>query len=476
MSFFAQDTSYWNNKVKNFLHDPPDKALQIPGHERRSNLLLDALGISATLQAEDYRDADRIAAGMDRVVLPGYSSDSQKNGAVDFLKNPVITHPLGSNEALTINLPENLQGEEKSAKIEDISAAMQKLLRDDLGVKADGRGLSEKPGLKADEKAFAPMRFHYLHFLFKKRLAAKDIGGLGVLWPRLPADTRLPDHSIWQHNSLVSALASCSELSPDHQAAIMVFSLTPVQEFIAKSRKLRDFWSGSLILSWLAFEGIKVVISELGADHVLYPSLHDQPMVEDLLGQLGMDDLLEAGKRAASRKSSKNGVASFPNKFVFLAPKGREAEVAEKISSAIKAAWMNLGERTLALIFKKTKKEDPFINTLFAQQMGDYWDFQWAASPLVGKSDKDIVKTLLHKKSWEPAFDLLEKAEKFFRLHEDGRGSLYSVSHALAQGCLAAGKLSRVNHRLPEAGIKCDMFSEYEIIHYHHKTPDDQNP
>ena len=476
MSFFAQDTSYWNNKVKNFLHDPPDKALQIPGHERRSNLLLDALGISATLQAEDYRDADRIAAGMDRVVLPGYSVNVKKNGAVDFLENPVITHPLGSNEALSVKLPENLQKGGKSAKIEDIAAAMQKLLRDDLGVKTDGQGLSEKPGLKGDEKAFAPMRFHYLHFLFKKRLAAKNIGGLGALWPRLPADTRLPDHSIWQHNSLVSALASCNELSSDHQAAIMVFALTPVQEFIARSRKLRDFWSGSLILSWLAFEGIKVVISELGADHVLYPSLHDQPMVEDLLGQLGMNDLLDEGKPAAGWKPGKNGVASFPNKFVFLVPKGREAEVAEKISGAINDVWMNLGERTLALIFKKTKKEDPFINNLFAQQLGECWDFQWAASPLVGKSDKDIVTTLLHEDSWKPAFDLLEEAEKFFRLHEDGKGSLYSVSHALAQGCLAAGKLSRVNHRVPETGIKGDMFSEYEIIHYHHKTPDDQNP
>ncbi|MEA1922863.1 MAG: type III-B CRISPR-associated protein Cas10/Cmr2, partial [Pseudomonadota bacterium] len=476
MSFFAQDTSYWNNKVKNFLHDPPDKALQIPGHEKRSNLLLDALGISATLQAEDYRDEDRIAAGMDRVVLPGYSADVKKNGAVDFLKNPVITHPLGNNDALSINLPENLQGAGKSAKIDDIAAAMQKLLRDDLGVKADGQGLSEKPGLKGDEKAFSPMRFHYLHFLFKKRLAAKNIGGLGSLWPRLPADTRLPDHSIWQHNSLVSALASCAELSSEHQAGIMVFALTPVQDFIAKSRKLRDFWSGSLILSWLAFEGIKVVIRELGADHVLYPSLHDQPMVEDLLGQLGMDDLLDDEKTDAGRKPGKNGVASFPNKFVFLVPKGREAEVADKISGAIKDAWMNLGNRTLALVLQKTKKEDPFIETLFAQQMGSYWDFQWASSPLVGKSDKEIITTLLHKDSWQPAFALLREAEKFFRPHKDAKGSLYSVSHALAQGCLAAGKLSRINHRLPEAGIKCDMFSEYEIIHYEHKTSADQNP
>jgi len=84
--------------------------------------------------------------------------------------------------------------------------------------------------------------------------------------------------------------------------------------------------------------------------------------------------------------------------------------------------------------------------------------------------------TLLHKNSWKPAFDLLQEAEKFFVLHEDGRGSLYSVSHALAQGCLAAGKLSRHNHRAVEEGIKCDMFSDYEIIHYAHQVPKDQNP
>jgi len=376
MSFFAQDASYWNNKVKNFLHDPPDKALQIPGHERRSNLLLDALGISATLQAEDYRNEDRIAAGMDRVVLPGYSPEAKKNGAIDFLKNPVLTHPLGNNKALKIELPEVLSGGGTSRKIEAIATAMQELLRNDLGVKTDGCGLSEKPGLKGDEEAFAPVRFHYLHFLFKKRLAIRNVGELGALWPRLPADTRLPDHSIWQHNSLVSALASCAELSPERQASIMVFALTPVQDFIGRARKLRDLWSGSLILSWLAFEGIKVIISELGADHVLYPSLHDQPMVEDLLRQLGMDELLDDEKGDVDHKTNKNGVASFPNKFVFLAPKGRESEIAEKISAAVNQAWINLGERTLELIFKKIKKEDSFIRDLFARQMNGYWDFQ----------------------------------------------------------------------------------------------------
>ena len=476
MSFFARDAGYWNNKVKNFLHDPPDKALQIPGHERRSNLLLDALGISATLQTEDYQDADVLAAGMDRVVLPGFSTDAAKNGAVDFFADPIITHPLGSDGGLPVELPAKLLTSDKRKRVEVISSAMQRLLRDDLGSTTDGRGLSEKAGLKGDENAFAPMRFHYLHFLFKKRLAAEDIGGLGNLWLRLPADTRLPDHSIWQHNSLVSALASCRELSPENRAGIMVFALNPVQDFIGRARKLRDFWSGSLILSWLAFEGIKVIISQLGADHVLYPSLHDQPMVEDLLARLGMEELL--GKSCGNRgELPQNGVASFPNKFVFLVPVGLEKELADRIAQAINNVWMELGQQTLTLVFRKIGKEkDPFIQKLFTRQMEDYWEHSWAASPLLGKSDQKLIKLLLHESSWEHAFKMLAQSEKFFPVREDGQGLFYSVTHALVQGRLAAGKMCRNNRHPPEAGIKCDMFGEYEIIHYSYDTQRDKNP
>ncbi len=473
MTFFARDATYWNNKVKNFLHDPPDKPLRIPGHEKRSNLLLDALGISATIHAEDYRDEDRIAAGMDRVALPGYSPEKRKNGAIDFLEHPYLTHPLGNDPALRIELPEDTLKSERENLIGEISLAMQRLLREDLGSTTDGRGLSEKAGLKGEEESFAPVRFHYLHFLFKKRLAEENLGNLGQLWPRLPADTRIPDHSIWQHNSLVSALASCRELAPEKGAGIMVFSLGPVQDFIARARKLRDFWSGSLLLSWLAFEGIKVVIAELGADHVLYPSLHDQPLIEGLLADLGMDELLDRKPEAAAAGS---GVASFPNKFVFLVPRGWEDELAEKIARAINHSWLELGRETLELIWRKIGRRTDFVDRLFRKQMESYWEFRWAAAPLFGKNDRDIISQLLHKNAWERAFKLLEETENLFPLIADGKGTLYSVSHALAQAALAAGKQTRTNRHPPEEGIKCDMFGEYEIIHYPYTIPGDHNP
>ena len=34
-------------------------------------------------------------------------------------------------------------------------------------------------------------------------------GGWGALWSQLPAETRIPDHTIWSHLDLTSAFAGC---------------------------------------------------------------------------------------------------------------------------------------------------------------------------------------------------------------------------------------------------------------------------
>ncbi|HEY5895323.1 MAG TPA: type III-B CRISPR-associated protein Cas10/Cmr2 [Chthoniobacterales bacterium] len=67
----------------------------------------------------------------------------------------------------------------------------------------------------------------------------------------MPADTRIPDHSVWTHTQLVSALDGCADgvgteavLKP----AFLKFQLGPVQEFIAEARSIRDLWSGSYLL------------------------------------------------------------------------------------------------------------------------------------------------------------------------------------------------------------------------------------
>ncbi len=465
---FAQDLDYWIHKTKAFLHDPPDKAIHIPGHEERANELLAAMGlVGSSLSKDEYQTADKIASGMDRACLPGYDGkDDSKNGAIDFSIVPMLTHSTGSGSALSLTLPDS--SGKGNAAVAAINAEIQGLLKEDLGSEAgSGKGLSERQEYKGAEAAFAPARFHYLYFMLRRRLAQKNVGGLGGLWHRLPADTRLPDHSIWQHCGLVSALASCEKLSEQNKASLMVYALTPVQDFVSRARKLRDYWSGSVILSWLAFEGIKAIIYRYGADHIIYPSLHGQPLVDELLQGWGMEkDWFE--------KRTSDGIASFPNKFVCLVPAGQEQEAAGAIEAAINAAWGGLGDKTLEFLAGKVEKigKNDSIRNQFHRQMGHYWEHHWSAAPLVRGEDRAAVEELLHKGSIDPAFDFWKDTNKIWQ--SSGEGPLYSVSHRLVQAGLAAGKSRREEKRATEEGIKCDLFGEFEILHYHDQS--DKNP
>jgi CRISPR-associated protein. len=255
------DTGYWDDKFAAHMHDPIDKVFRIQGHEERGAKQLEVFGLQKP-NDEFWKKADSIAAGFERGQVPSYSKNPNSSGAVDFLKNPVITHPTSNKSHLKINLPESVSV--KSA--DDISSKLLESLRKNIGMKASEGGYADKDMFKNAPDKFAMARFLYTHLVFRFRLAEEDVAGIGALWHRLPADSRFPDHSIWQHNALTSALYSCMGMANDaNQAGMMIFSITPVQAFISKARKLRDYWTGSVLLSWLAFEGIRWVIENLRA-------------------------------------------------------------------------------------------------------------------------------------------------------------------------------------------------------------------
>ena len=83
----------------------------------------------------------------------------------------------------------------------------------------------------------------------------------------LPAETRLPDSSIWSHASLTSALAGAlagydltteqieQKWSSDRTLShpyLAIFSFSPIQELIKASRKRRDFFARSWLLHYLS--------------------------------------------------------------------------------------------------------------------------------------------------------------------------------------------------------------------------------
>lgn len=78
----------WLLKTKALLHDPPNKPLDIRGHERQAQRWAEQLGL--TLNQEAFKKADWIASAADRLNLPSYRTI----GGASFSNRPYLTHPL----------------------------------------------------------------------------------------------------------------------------------------------------------------------------------------------------------------------------------------------------------------------------------------------------------------------------------------------------------------------------------------------
>jgi CRISPR-associated protein Cmr2 len=454
MAFTTPDTEYWNNKFAAFMHDPFDKVFQIPGHESRAAELIEQFGLDMS-NDKFWKTADAMAAGFERGQIPSFNKDDDKNGAVNYAGNPVLTHPTSQADALEIGLPKNLSTIPADEAAKTIYGNLLEAIKKYIGKTDDQTGYSGK--FMGEPDLFAKARFFYTHLRLRFILAENNISSLGGFWHRIPADSRFPDHSIWQHNSLASAFYSCMELSGQNDdIGMMVFSITPVQSFISKARKLRDLWTGSIILSWLAFEGIRWVSENLGPDHVLYPSLIDQPLMNEYLkNQWRMDDI-------KTFDNSKD-IASFPNKFLFLVPQSQAEDIGCLIKEHITQEWIKLCDNGENLIKDILKNE---TNKKHIHSM-----FDWASVKMLsGEADskKEMMKFLpdnfyLNQSGLLDIFNEIIKDEKYY--DKSGKGVFYSVTHSMVQSVLAASKTIKTSSRAEENGEKCHLCGEFEVLH-----------
>ncbi len=157
----------------------------------------------------------------------------------------------------------------------------------------------------------------------------------------LPADTRIPDHSIWTHMQVVSALAGCVGGDNVWQPAFLKFQLGPVQDFIAAARSIRDLWSGSYLLSWLMAAGMKALSCKIGPDAVIFPNLRGQPLF-DLHWKEDLWDKVKIGGKTVWEDSLKRDEAevltpNLPNVFLAVVPADQAADLAREVAGAIQA-------------------------------------------------------------------------------------------------------------------------------------------
>lgn len=360
----------WQTKLAAWLHDPAEKALVLlrdkTGHEWGTVAELREALLGNRAMPADVKPilerADWYAAAADRPQWPledngvRYAAWTQ----VDFAASPVLIHPLTGEprtlQSLTDIAPEHL----KSVSLEHFKGL---IVHDAAG----------RPDMHKTLLAY---------WRFGLGTPAND---LHHLWQNLPADTRIPDHSIWAHLDVVSAFAGAMALDATGTPALLAVSFGPVQGFIAEARTTSDLWAGSHLLARIAWEGMKVICKHLGPDAILFPNLRGVPLVDRWLrDDMGLPREWFQGEDWVRGKTDANPLfaAALPNRFVAIVPADQAKELAEEITQRVRKCVRDLGEATLRRILDEIdepwRDDLPCVDQLKAQ-LADFPEVHWAA-------------------------------------------------------------------------------------------------
>jgi CRISPR-associated protein Cmr2 len=296
----------WHELLRVWLHDPVDKALDIRSHEARAARYASrALGWDVT--SREIRSSalpgDQLAAIAERLPMPTAGRRGER--AVGLQDGKIaVRHPVSAQEDVLAGLA--LDENKVAETIDGIVAS-----------------LPDDPRL----------RFLALWRLLPERLK----GALA----RLPADTRVPDHTLIQHADIASGLWASHQSAQG--GAYLSLSVGPVQSFIEAARSVRDLWSGSAMLSWLTFQGIRPVLEQLGPTALVYPALRGNPLMDMWLrDQVGLKNVVPLPSEQSRRSPS------IPNRFVVLAPWGPDGIQAQSLADAcckaVNQAWYRLAD------------------------------------------------------------------------------------------------------------------------------------
>ncbi len=293
----------WTDLLMAYLHDPPDKTLALDGHEERACRYA-SLAAGQEVRPENLSSIkDQIGSIIERLPLPFQKGEGGlRIGPED--GGLVIVHPLS--------------GERYRLEVGPVDEAAVATVINQILANVDS----------------PEGRFLALWRLLPERLARQR-----AYYASLPAETRVPDHTIWQQLDVAAGLKAA--LAGPQDAAFLSFALGPVQPFIEAARSLRDLWSGSMLLSWLTFQGMLPILAKYGPTAILFPSLRGIPFVDHWLRAAGLEKL-------SALPAELRRLPCLPNRFLAIVPResnGTDAQrLAKQCEQAVRDKWSKIAD------------------------------------------------------------------------------------------------------------------------------------
>ncbi|WHZ09638.1 MAG: CRISPR-associated RAMP Cmr2 [Burkholderiaceae bacterium] len=511
----------WQTKLHARLHDPAEKALVLlrdpAGHEggnsrvlwrmarhdaqtalgnidNDNDNVLHAVAFSGGIKPGTYKTVQRAdwwAAAADRpqwplreITVTTKSGEEKTLGVaswaqVRWAKQPVLVHPLTGQQ-----YDLGARGGLSDTDFQDIKA----------------RAFSHLSTLLLRNDGATDFRRSLLAmWRFGPELSEDaDNGVLGELWKLLPADTRVPDHSIWDHLDLTSAFAGAFAADPQGEVALLTLAIGPVQPFIASARKMEDLWAGSHLLARLSWEAMRVVADLLGPDAILFPRLRGVPQVDlwlrDACG-LPKDLFKDCEWNKGSTDSNPLFAAALPNRFVAVVPASQAKELAEAVQNQVRQWLQDKGQEVVRRLLGAVRIESDESLPCFEQmhvQLQGFPEVYWAAVPFslikIGNPQKQTgLDTTQLSEAMRPFFGAAEGQDCGFlatrawqllrqELHaqdDSGQrftfftpnpGVLYPAVHDLAERALAAAKALRPFAQSRQEGWRDSLSGEAEWL------------
>jgi CRISPR-associated protein Cmr2 len=407
-------------KLKAFFHDPIDKIFNIQFHRNKAVEYANLAGIEENLFEEDIEKSDQIAAAADRINL-------SENISVDFNRNAELTHPLGSGNV-------KLAGEEYgyvSPQYDEIERVITEVINKFKNSCKD----NNKKLLLTLWRNIPEELTHFEHDKFK----------LGNLWNLLPADSRIPDHSILDHNWLSSAI--CGSLP---NLAFLKFSIGPVQNFILNAKRTEDYWAGSYILSYLSSKAIEIIIDELGPEHIIFPYIKGQPLIDKFLKEKYSIEITEENVKDLVK------ISSLSNIIFAILPYEKTKEIAEKMKGNVKNSF-----KTLADEIKNKFSEffsDETIRNIWDKQIDDFIEVYY----VIYKWPNNIEEL---KQQYKEIFGIEPSLTE--GIYQSNIGNYWQHMYRIIDSAFNSRKNLRNFEQLKSEDevVKCSICGEREVLH-----------
>lgn len=328
----------WEMLLMAFLHDPSDKALCVKGHEAVTQEVYLPAALGRPPNAQKFKklikQADRAAAAVERFPFP-------KRPFVDPEPGGILTtfHPVSA--AVKYITCGNVKTDQIAKIIKDIVTHFQ-----------------------SDQQRFLALW---------RLLPGRIVEEMGPDWAFLPAETRQPDHTLWHHVDIATALAAADR---EGGRAFLSLTIGPVQEFIATAWSLRDLFTGSTLLSWLTFQAMRPVLEACGPTALVFPHVRGNFLVDRWLQKEKL-----SGTEIPELNAGEGGrpVTGLPNRFLALVPAAGAEALGRECEQAVRDAWKSRASAVRKRIHQEYGYNFPGWDNRWDEQIATLPDVSWVA-------------------------------------------------------------------------------------------------